>query len=279
MLNHYLGIVDNASQHGFQIDEMLEFVHWFMLVLFVGWATFFLFALIRFHRSRNPKADYHGAKSKASTHIEFTVVLVEAVLLLGFAIPLWGKRVNGPRPENGDAVRVRVIAEQFRWTFHYPGPDGVFGRQKAELISGDNPLGLDYSDPAAKDDLYTSNELHIPLDKNVICDITSKDVIHSFALESMRIGQDAIPGSNSPIWFKPIKAGTYEIICAQLCGAGHYAMRAMMMVDPDKDYKEWESDRAQQLKPVVDKEVKAAAARKSESTSVPASASATEERK
>lgn len=244
MLNESFGMVQNASEHGFQIDQMLEFVHWVMAALFVGWSTFFLFTLFRFHQSKHPKADYYGVKSHASTHLEFTVIMVEAVLLLGFAIPIWGKRVNGIKPAE-NVERIRVVAEQFRWNFHYPGKDGVFGRAKPELISASNPLGLDYSDPAAKDDIVSSNELHLPLNKNVVLDITSKDVVHSFSLEAMRIGQDAIPGSNSPIWFKPIKAGTYELICGQLCGTSHYAMRALVIVDPPDAYEDWQKEMAQ----------------------------------
>ena len=166
------------------------------------------------------------------------VVLAEAVLLLGFAIPIWGKRVNGPRPTE-NAERIRVVAEQFLWNFHYSGPDGKFGRQDAKFVSTANPLGLDPADPGGKDDVVSRNELHLPLGKSVILDITSKDVIHSFSLHSMRIGQDAIPGNTSPIWFRPIKAGTYELVCAQLCGSGHYAMRATVVVDTAKDYAEW----------------------------------------
>ena len=238
MLTKLLGIVDNASEHGFQIDQMMEFVHWLMLVLFLGWGTFFVFTLIRFRKSRNPKADYYGVRSHTSSHLEFMVVLAEAVLLLGFAIPIWGKRVNGPRPTE-NVERIRVIAEQFRWNFHYPGPDGVFGRQKPELVSASNPLGLDPTDPDGKDDIVSSNELHLPLYKNVILDLTSKDVIHSFALHAMRIGQDAIPGTESPIWFRPIKEGNFEVACAQLCGSGHYAMRAAASVDKPDAYSDW----------------------------------------
>jgi len=251
MLNKLLGMPQNASEHGFQVDQMLEFVHWIMLVLFVGWSTFFIITLIRFHKSRNPKADYHGVKSKASTHIEFMVVLVESVFLLGFGIPLWGKRVSGPKPEGGDVERVRVVAEQYLWNFHYAGADGVFGRQKADLVSASNAIGLDYEDPAAKDDIVVRNEMHIPVNRPVITEIMSKDVIHSFSLQHMRIGQDATPGMMSPIWFKPIRTGEFEIICGQLCGKGHYLMRGNMVVDSAEDYKAWLAENAPKQAPVT----------------------------
>ncbi len=102
MLNKLLNMVYNASEHGRSVDHMLEFCHWFMLILFIGWGVFLTVAIFRFRSSRNPKANYHGITGHASTHAEFSVVLIEAALLLGFAIPLWGKRVVD-LPEQGGA--------------------------------------------------------------------------------------------------------------------------------------------------------------------------------
>ena len=243
MLNHFIGLPPNASEHGFMIDHMLEFAHWFMLLLFVGWSTFFLIILFRFHRSRHPKADYHGVKTKASTHIEFMVVLVDVLLLIGFALPLWGKRVS-EFPKK-DPVTIRVIGQQFTWNFLYPGPDGKFGRQDAGLIGPSNDLGIDPSDPDGKDDIATKNELHLPFNRDIILEISSKDVIHSLSLQSMRIGQDAIPGTRIPIWFKPVRPGTYEVICGQLCGLGHYNMRATMIVEAQEEYENFLKETAQ----------------------------------
>ena len=237
MLNHLMGQLPNASEHGFLIDNMLEFCHWFMLVLFVGWSTFFCFMLWRFHKSRNPKADYHGLRSHASTHIEFMVILVEAVILLGFALPIWGRRVN-EFPKT-DALHIHVIGEQFKWNFHFPGPDGKFCKQDVNLVSASNPLGLDFKDESGKDDIVALNEMHLPVDKDVIMDISSKDVIHSFMMPSMRVGQDAIPGQRIPLWFRPIRTGDYEIVCAQLCGNGHYSMRGLCKVDTQANYEAW----------------------------------------
>jgi len=134
VINEFLGQPPNASEHGYQIDHILEFSHWFMAALFVGWITYFVFVLIRFRRARNPVADHEGVKSSISNHLEFSVVLIEAVLLLGFAIPLWAKRVN-QFPENRDAVIVNVVGQQFNWTFHLPGPDGKFGRRDPSFES------------------------------------------------------------------------------------------------------------------------------------------------
>jgi cytochrome c oxidase subunit 2 len=246
MINRLLGQTPNASEHGFMIDHMLEFAHWFMAILFVGWSIFFLYTIFRFRKGSHPKADYYGVRTKASTHIEFMVVLVDVLLLLGFALPLWTRRV-ADFPSK-DAYTIRVIAQQFSWNFHYAGADGVFGRQDVSFISSANSLGIDPKDPAGKDDIVTRNELHLPQDRNVILRITSKDVIHNLSLQSMRMSQDAIPGTEVPVWFKPVRASDpdhpFEIICGQLCGLGHYNMRATMIVEPVADFNKFLEDQA-----------------------------------
>jgi cytochrome c oxidase subunit 2 len=241
MLNRLLGILPNASEHGPLVDHMLEACHWFMFLLFVGWTTYFFIAIWKFHKSRNPKADYHGVRNHASTHIEFSVVLIEAVLLLGFALPLWGRRVNDI-PQTGDKLEVRCVAYQFGWFFHYTGPDGVFGKQHAHFMSGGNPMGIDPNDPAGKDDFVTTNDLHLVNHKPTVVRVSSRDVIHGLALQQMRIQQDAMPGMEIPQWFRPIKTGTWEIICAQLCGSGHYAMRASYTVQEQKEFDDFQKE-------------------------------------
>lgn len=243
ILNELMGMLPNASEHGAQIDHMLEFCHWFMLTLFVGWSAFFLYTIIRFHHTRNPHANYHGVKSKASAHLEFLVVVIEAVLLLGFAVPLWAHRVaEFPDELKDKALHIRCIGEQFAWNFLYPGPDGQFGRQDPRLVTAENPLGIDPSDPAGRDDIYSKGEIHVVNYRPTVIDITSKDVIHSLSLEHMRMDQDAIPGIRVPMWFRPIKAGQYEVVCAQLCGGNHYAMKAQMFCEDQKKFDEWSGE-------------------------------------
>ena len=244
VINELLGQPPNASEHGFQIDHILEFSHWFMAALFVGWSAFFAFVLIRFRRGRNPVADHEGVKTGISTHLEFAVVLIEAVLLVGFAIPLWAKQVN-QFPEAKDAILVHAVGQQFNWNFHMPGPDGVFGKRDINLVSNSNPLGIDSRDEAAKDDLIVLGELHLPVNRPVIIEVSSKDVIHNFALPHMRSAQDAIPGQIIPMWFTPIKTGTYEVVCGQLCGLGHYGMKGSVVVDDPAEYQAWLKERAE----------------------------------
>jgi cytochrome c oxidase subunit II len=244
LINELIGLPPNASEHGYQIDHIIEFSHWFMGALFVGWSVFFVYVLLRFRKGKHPVADHEGVKSGISTHLEFAVVLIEAVLLIGFAIPLWAKRVN-QFPDDKDAIVVHAVGQQFNWNFHLPGPDGQFGRRDVALVSNSNPLGLDPKDPAAKDDIVTLGELHVPVDRPVIIELSSKDVIHNFALPHMRMAQDAIPGQLIPMWFKPIKKGSYEVICGQLCGLGHYGMKGMLVVDDPAEYQAWLKERAE----------------------------------
>jgi cytochrome c oxidase subunit II len=244
LINELIGLPPNASEHGYQIDHIIEFSHWFMGALFVGWSVFFVYVLLRFRKGKHPVADHEGVKSGISTHLEFAVVLIEAVLLIGFAVPLWAKRVN-QFPEAKDAIIVHAVGQQFSWNFHLPGPDGEFGRREIALLSNSNLLGLDYSDPAAKDDIVVSGELHVPVDRPVIIELSSKDVIHNFCLPHMRMAQDAIPGQIIPMWFKPIKTGSYEVVCGQLCGLGHYSMKGMLVVDNPADYQSWLKERAE----------------------------------
>jgi len=244
LINEFLGQPPNASEHGFQIDHILEFSHWFMAILFVGWSASFTYVLIRFRKGRHPVADHEGVKTGISTHLEFAVVLIEAVLLFGFAVPLWGKFVD-EFPDSKDAILVHVVGQQFNWNFHLPGPDGQFGKREVHLVSNSNPLGLDSTNGAAKDDLVALGELHVPVDRPVIMEISSKDVIHNFALPHMRAAQDAIPGQIIPMWFRPIKTGSYEVVCGQLCGLGHYSMKGALVVDTPEDYQAWLKERAE----------------------------------
>ncbi len=242
-----LGLPEVASQHGPELDYMLALVHWLMLILFVIWTPYFIYVLIRFRKKKNPKASYTGAKGKLSTVQELGVVLAEVVLLFAFAIPAWAT-LKQDFPDEKEAVVVHIIAEQFAWNIHYPGADGIFGTRKPEFVNtATNPVGLDLNDPNGLDDIVTVNELHLPVNKPAIIHLTSKDVIHSFGLNPMRVKQDAIPGLDIPVYFTPVKTGSWEINCAQLCGLGHYRMRGKFYVDTPADYDAWMHQMWQEL--------------------------------
>ena len=241
-----LGMPVQASTHAAELDQMNMLVHWLMLVMFVGWGLYFVFVVLRFRSSAHPKASYTGAKGKLSKGTEVAVAVIEVVLLVFYAIPAWAKRVKA-FPAESEAVVVRVVSEQFAWNIHYPGPDGRFGRTDVKLVSPDNPLGLDRTDAAAKDDIATINQLNLPVDRPVLVHLSSKDVIHSFGLFEMRVKQDAIPGMQIPVWFIPNRIGEYEIACSQLCGLGHFRMRGFITIQSQADYDKWFADQEKEL--------------------------------
>ena len=193
-MTEWLGLPPLAAAHGGQIDNLIGWIHVFMLILFVGWGGFFVYAIARFRQSRNPVADYTGVTSHRSTYVEIGVAVVEAILLIGFAIPLWAARVEA-MPSESEALVVQVTGEQFAWNMHYAGPDGKFGRTDIKLLDlQSNPLGLDRSDPAGTDDITLVNQLYLPANRPVIVKLRSKEVIHSFGVPEFRVKQDAIPG-------------------------------------------------------------------------------------
>lgn len=253
----FLGIPKNFSFHGPDVDHIIDVVHWFMIALFVGWTLFFLYCLFRFWHVRNPKASYEGVRSHFSTHIEIGVIIIEAVLLLGFAFPLWAQRTDDWNlVQRMNPQRVRVVGWQFGWTYHYPGADGKFGRIDPALISANNELGIDHSDPNAADD-FTSPVLKLPVNHPAVLNIGSKDVIHNYSIVPMRIQQDAIPGKEIPMWFTPIATVETFVVCGQLCGEGHGNMVGTMEVLPKEEFEAWANG---QTKSALEASQKAAAA-------------------
>jgi cytochrome c oxidase subunit 2 len=237
----------DASAHGQQLDRLNAMVHWLMLILFVGWGLYFVYALMRFRKTKNPRASYDGAQTHLSTYSEAGVAIVEVILLVAFSIPAWYQYTKRP-PAESHPLEIRLVAEQFAWNLQYTGPDGVFGTTRSELVSSTNPMGLDPADPHGKDDIITVNQLHLQLNRPTIIRLSSKDVIHSFNLPVMRVKQDAIPGMEVPVHFTPVKANNaemrWEIACAQLCGLGHFRMRGQMNVDTKADFEKWMRENA-----------------------------------
>ncbi len=201
-MGEWLGLPVQASAHAGEIDQMIVLIHYLMFIMFIGWGIYFVWVLFRFRAAANPRADYAGVKSHTSSYLEIAVGVIEAVLLIGFAIPAWASRVNEFPPE-GEATVIHMIAKQFEWHAVYTGPDGRFGRRDLSLITPTNAIGLDRNDPAGADDIYTINDVAIPVDKPVIVYLSSLDVIHSLGIAEMRVKQDAVPGMEIPVWWVP----------------------------------------------------------------------------
>ena len=244
----------SASTQGPGIDHTISLTHWLMLILFIGWGIFFIYTLIRFRSSNNPKAEYAGVRNHYSSYLEVAVAVIEIGLLFGFAFPIWASRVNDV-PVGPEVVEIRVVGQQFAWNIHYPGSDGVFGKTSLDLVDeAENPIGIDRSDDFAKDDIFTVNQMHIPVNTPINISLSTKDVIHNFRLPELRVSQDAIPGMEIPVWFEATMTseeflktteGTgregkgFEIACAQLCGLGHYRMKGFLTVHNDEGYSAW----------------------------------------
>lgn len=186
-----------------------------MFVIFIPWAIFFVYCLMNFRSRPGHKATYTPIKAKVSKYAEVGVAVFEAFLLLGMSMPVWADYKNNP-PAPDQRLEMRVVAEQFQWNFHYSGPDGKFGATKSSLISPSNPIGLADDDSASKDDIVLVNECHLPVDKPIYMRLTSKDVIHSFDIPTMRVKQDVIPGMEIPIWFTVDKSATTDSIRPQM---------------------------------------------------------------
>jgi len=227
-----------ASAHATDIDFVLLLVHGLMLALFVGWGAYFVWVLVRFRSGRQQKANPAGATGRFAVGVEVGVVVAEGILLIAFALPVWSSR-NAAPPADSNAVVVRVVAEQFAWNVHYPGADGQFGQTSPALVSAENPIGLDRRSPAGKDDIVELNLMHLPVNRPVILQLSSKDVVHSFGVPAMRVKQDVIPGLLSPVWFTPTRIGRYDIQCSQLCGLGHYRMHGIIVVESEADYEKF----------------------------------------
>ncbi|MBE7495187.1 MAG: cytochrome c oxidase subunit II [Verrucomicrobiaceae bacterium] len=260
IFNEWIGQTPNASEHGGLVDHMLGFVHWFMLVLLIGWSIYLIIAFYRFNEKRAKRADYHGVTGHATTHIEIGVVIVEAILLLGFAFPLWSRQADD-YPTSPDTVRMRALGEKFLWNFQYAGEDALLSAWEGRYLSANNQTGKDPHDPTGKDDFVNPGTMKLPVGRPVIVDVASKDVIHNLALVPMRAAQDATPGVKAHMWFKPIKTGTWDIICGQLCGPGHAQMKAVLEVVDPKEFDDWAKEQSAAAKKKADESTATAGAK------------------
>jgi len=233
-----------ASEHGGKIDSL------FMAVLVVSGIAFVLvqgalgFFVARYGENGRERAAYWHDNPKAEAILLIaTAVILTVLVFMGQRV--WASIYFADAPAN--ATIIQVTGEQFSWNFHYPGADGQFGRTDTKLITSTNNVGIDRTDPVAKDDVVTVNIMHVPVGKPVRVRLRSKDVIHSFFLPNFRVKQDAVPGMGIEVWFTPTKAGQYEIACAELCGLGHYRMRGALTVDESEEaFNKWMEEAAKQ---------------------------------
>ena len=217
------------------IDHQFRIAFWVFGMLFVVGHLVLIFVL-----SKKPRAE--GNVSQGSWRLEVTWTLAVTIIFFWFNVSgerLWSSMM--PTDKEAGEIEVEVTGVQFQWYFRYPGADGVFGRTDAQKFAKPdegNPLGIDPSDPAGRDDIL-STAMIVPVGHSVHLHLRAQDVIHSLFIPAMRFKQDTVPGMEIHSHFTPTKIGSYEIACAELCGMGHYRMRAMVRVLSEEAYEKW----------------------------------------
>ena len=152
---------------------------------------------------------------------------------------VWDQFVTVPK----DASKIEVMAQQWQWSFRYPGKDGVLGTSEIKFINDDNPFGLNPDDPNGQDDvLVEGDDLHLPMGKPVEVLLRSIDVLHDFYVPQFRAKMDMVPGMVTYFWLTPTRTGTFDIMCFELCGVGHYTMRGNVVVETKDSFEEWMSE-------------------------------------
>jgi cytochrome c oxidase subunit 2 len=235
-----------GSEHGVWIDEMFWLTMVILGIVFVITQILLFWYSYKFQHRDDKRAYFFPHNNKLE--IFWTVIPAIVMALLVFRGWKTWTTITNPAPE--DAIVVEVVGKQFNWLVRYPGADNRLGVTKTKLIDGSNELGMDFSDKASMDD-FIVNEIHIPKGKPVLFKIRSRDVMHSFFVPHFRAQMHAVPGMPTKFWLTPTKSTAdmanetgnpdfkYELVCNQICGRGHFAMRAVIVVDEPDDYEAW----------------------------------------
>lgn len=223
-----------ASNWGY-IDTTLVITFWITGIVFAAVVLFMAYCVFRFRHREGQRADYEPENRKLELWLTIGTA-VGVALMLAPGLIVWGDFVTVPE----EATEVEVVAEQWQWSYRLPGEDGELGTSDNELISPDNPLGVNPDDPAGADDvIIAGGDLHLPVDRPVKVLLRSVDVIHDFYVPEFRAKMDMLPGTVTYFWFTPTRTGEFEVLCAELCGTGHGFMRGFVQVQAPEDYQDW----------------------------------------
>jgi cytochrome c oxidase subunit 2 len=223
-----------ASDWG-TIDFTVDVTFWVTGIVFVAVNLFTAYCVWRFRHRKGNKAHYEPESTKLEVILTVVTALgVAAMLTPGLFV--WGAFVTVPK----DAKTFEAVGKQWNWSYRLPGADGELGRSDVRYLSADNPLGVDPDDPKGQDDIIVANPtMHLLVGQNTHALLRSTDVLHDFAVPQFRVKMDLVPGLVTYQWFKPTKPGSYELLCEELCGAGHFAMRGRIVVDEPEAYQTW----------------------------------------
>lgn len=227
---------ENVTVQGREVDQLLNVIFGLTLTAFILTQVVYIIYIVRYRRRPGHKAHY----SHGNNTMEFWWTIIPTAIFLFLAVwsnRVWHNLTQSPPP--ADSLIVDVSSYQFGWDIRYGGADGKLGIADVKRISVENKFGVDPEDPAGKDD-FTSTELVIPVGKPVHVLLHSRDVIHAFYVPQFRIYQDAVPGRTIQwIWFQTTRTGEFEIACSQLCGVGHFNMKAKIRILPQEEFDKW----------------------------------------
>ena len=223
-----------ASNWG-AIDDTIGITFWITGFVFVAVNLFVAYCLVRFRTRKGRHSAYEPENKKLEWWLTgVTTIGVASMLAPGLFV--WANFVRAP----ADASVFEAVGQQWHWRYRFPGNDGELGTTDARHISEKNPFGLNPDDPKGKDDvLVSSQELHLPLGRPFKAELRSIDVLHNFAVPQFRAKMDLIPGSITFVWFTPTREGTFDLLCNELCGVAHYAMRGRVVVEQEQAFQAW----------------------------------------
>jgi cytochrome c oxidase subunit 2 len=223
-----------ASNWGY-IDATLVITFWITGAVFVAVLLFTAFCVARFRHGTGRAVAYEPESKRLELVLTVaTAIGVGAMLAPGLYV--WKQFVTVP----ADATAVEVVGRQWSWSYRLPGKDGKLGTADTRAVTAENPLGLNPNDPAGQDDLVIeADDLVLELNKPVKVLLRSLDVLHDFYVPEFRSKMDMIPGAVTYFWLTPTRTGTFDILCAELCGVGHPQMRGQVVVADEAAYQAW----------------------------------------
>jgi cytochrome c oxidase subunit II len=217
------------------IDDTIIVTFWITGGVFCAVVLFMAYCVLRFRHKPGRQAAYQPESKRLEWWLTVgTGVGVAAMLAPGLVV--WHQFITVPE----GATEIEVLGQQWSWSYRLPGKDGRLGTSDIRNVSPDNPLGLNPNDPHGQDDLViVGDDLHLPIGKPIKVLLRSTDVLHNFYVPEFRAKMDFVPGSVTYFWLTPIRTGTFEVLCAELCGVGHAQMRGKVVVEEEGDYQGW----------------------------------------
>ena len=228
-----------ASNWG-SLDQAVDITFWITGAVYVVVILFMAYCVYKFRYRKDRRADYEPENEKLEWWLTgLTTVGVVALLTPGLLA--WDDFVNVPE----DAAEIEVLGKQWEWNYRLPGNDGKLGKTSIALVTDENFFGIDPNDPNGQDDiLIEGDDLHMAMGKPVKVLLRTVDTLHNFYVPQFRAKMDLVPGSVTYFWLTPSRTGTFDVLCAELCGVGHHIMRGTVVIEEKSAYNSWLSEQS-----------------------------------